>query len=314
MFLLWLIPALCLAILGISHYCYQITFYVKEKHIIGPEEYPVPSGSIYEPYREQMIQWMKQIRKIPHQELYTTSHDGLQLYAKYFAYTPGAPVEIMFHGYRGCAERDLCGGVQRAFALGHSALIVDQRGAGHSGGRTISFGVNESQDCLRWIEKAIQQFGPDTKIILTGISMGAATVMITAGNDLPDNVIGVLADCGYTTGKEIIQVVTRKLHIPPRIAYPFVWLGARIFGRFDLRKADATAAMQRCKVPVIFLHGDTDDFVPWYMSKKNYDACRSRKELVTIPNAGHALAYLLDPETYIARVRAFFHGEQAEKI
>ena len=279
---------------------------VKEKHIIGPEEYPIPGGSAYTPYREQMITWMKQVRTLPNRELYTRSHDGLTLYAKYFEYAPGAPIEIMFHGYRGCAERDLCGGVQRAFALGHSALIVDQRGAGHSGGHVISFGVNESQDCLRWIETAIAEFGPDVRLILTGISMGAATVMIAAGHPLPQNVVGVLADCGYTTGKEIIQVVIGRMHLPPKLTYPFVWLGGRIFGRFDLRKANATAAMAACKVPVIFAHGDGDDFVPWYMSKANFDACPNQKALVTIPGAGHGLCYPADPETYIAQLKAFF--------
>ncbi len=303
---LWIALALLAACLGISYYCFRITFYVPHKQIIGPDDYPVPDGNIYEPYREQMIAWMKEIRTLPYRELSITSHDGLLLYGKYYEYAPGAPLEIMFHGYRGSAERDLCGGVQRAFSLGHSALIVDQRGAGHSGGNIISFGVNESRDCLRWVEKTVETFGSDVRIILTGISMGATTVLIAAGNPLPKQVVGVLADCGFTSGKEIIQVVIQNMHLPPKLAYPFVWLGGRLFGGFDLRKSDATAAMKTCKVPVIFAHGEDDDFVPCYMSKANFDACPSKKSLVIIPGAGHGLCYPADPEGYIRQLKTFF--------
>lgn len=306
MFLLWILLGLAILCLIISYICFRMAFYVPEKIIIGPDDYPIPDGEIYEPYREQMVAWMKEIRALPCREITTVSHDGLSLYGKYYECAPDAPLEIMFHGYRGSAERDLCGGVQRAFALGHSALIVDQRAAGHSGGNVISFGANESKDCLRWIDKVNEVFGTDTKIILTGISMGASTVLMAAGNELPENVVAVLADCGYTSAEEIIKVVIRQMHLPPDLAYPFVVLGARLFGRFDLRQANATAALANCKVPVIFAHGDADDFVPCHMSKANYDAFTGTKALVIIPGAGHGLCYLADPEGYLAQLKAFF--------
>ena len=306
MVILWILLGLAVICLIISYICFRMAFYVPEKVIIGPDDYPIPDGEVYEPYREQMVAWMKEIRALPCREITTVSHDGLTLYGKYYEFAPDAPLEIMFHGYRGSAERDLCGGVQRAFSLGHSALIVDQRGAGHSGGNVISFGVNESQDCLRWATKVNEVFGPETRIILTGISMGASTVLMAAGNELPENVVAVLADCGYTTAEEIIKIVIRQMHLPPAPAYPFVWLGARIFGRFDLQKANATAAMANCKVPVIFAHGDADDFVPCHMSKANYDAYQGTKKLVTIPGAGHGLCYLADPEGYLAQLKEFF--------
>ena len=313
MILLWILPILAFLCLGVCYLCFRMAFYVPKKHIIGPDEYPIPDGAVYEPYRDQMVAWMKEIRALPCQELYTRSRDGLTLYGKYYEFAPGAPMEIMFHGYRGSAERDLCGGVQRAFCLGHSVLIVDQRASGHSDGDVISFGVNESQDCLCWVEKATAVFGPNVRIILTGISMGASTVLMAAGNPLPANVVAVLADCGYTSAREIIQVVIRKMHLPPKLAYPFVWLGARIFGGFDLRKADATQALTHCKLPVIFAHGDADDFVPWAMSKANFDSYQGPKALVTIPGAGHGLCYLADPEGYLAQLKAFFDPILQEK-
>ena len=305
MILLGIILALAAIVLLISYICFRIAFYVPKKNIIGPDDYPIPDGEIYEPYREQMVSWMKEIRALPYRSCQILSHDGLKLYGKYYEYAPDAPLELMFHGYRGSAERDLCGGVQRAFSIGHSVLIVDQRSAYPSEGKVISFGVNESKDCLRWVEFAVQNF-PEVPIILTGISMGASTVLMAAGQELPKNVVAVLADCGYTSAEEIMKIVIRQMNLPPNLSYPFVKLGARIFGHFDLEAANATTAVKCCKVPVIFAHGETDDFVPCYMSKVNYDACPTHKKLVTIPGAGHGLCYLVDPEGYIAQLKEFF--------
>ena len=309
MILLYILLALTILVLLISYACFHMAFYVPTPLVIAPDTYPIPDGEIYEPHREQMVTWMKQMRSLPSETCTITSHDGLRLQGKYYECSPHAPMELMFHGYRGSAERDLCGGVQRAFALGHNVLIVDQRTACHSQGKVISFGVNECQDCLRWVDFAVEKFGSEQKIILTGISMGAATVMLAAGHDLPSNVIGVLADCGYTSAEEIIKLVIQSMKLPAGISYPFVKLGAKLFGHFDLDAANATAALRCCKVPVIFFHGERDDFVPCYMSKINYDACPTRKRLVTIPGAGHGLAYVIDPDRYLQELADFFQPE-----
>ena len=241
-------------------------------------------------------------------ELYTRSFDGLQLYGRYFEYKKDAPIEIMFHGYRGSAERDLAGGVRRAFAVGHSVILVDQRTSGKSGGRVITFGVNESRDCLKWVQKVIEEFGPDVKSILTGISMGAATVLIAAGQPLPPNVVGVLADCGYTSAKEIIQKTIRDMKLPAKLLYPLVRLSARIFGRFDPDEFSPIESVKNCKLPTIFFHGDADDYVPAEMSQRNYDACASRKKLHFIKGAGHGLAYPVSPDEYVASMKEFFYN------
>lgn len=297
---------LAVAVLVISYGCFRMAFYVSEKNKKPKEEYPIPKGEIYEPYRDKMVGWIKEVRAMPCEEFHIRSFDGLRLRGKYYEYAPGAIIEIMFHGYRGSAERDMCGGVQRCFKLGHSALIVDQRCSGKSDGNVITFGVNESRDCLDWMNFAIEHFGPDCRLMLTGISMGAATVMIAAGEELPKNVVGVLADCGFTSAKAIIKKVIRQLKLPPDLAYPFVKLGARLYGHFDLEQTSALEAMKKCKVPVIFFHGETDDFVPCDMSRENFEACTGKKMLVTVPNAGHGLSILLDPEGYRAAMKLFF--------
>lgn len=302
---LLILAVLVLLVLAVAWVCFFLAFYMPEKGKQPKSEFDLPKGKIYEPYADAMIGWMKEVRAMPHEELQITSFDGLTLRGKYYEYAPGAPIELMFHGYRGAAERDLCGGVQRCFKLGHSALLVEQRASSRSQGNVITFGLREHRDCLRWAEFAQEKFGEDAKIILCGISMGATTVLMAAGEELPKCVVGVLADCGFSSAKEIICKVLRQIHLPPKLFYPLIRLGAKLYGGFALEQADATQAMTRCRLPVLFFHGTDDDYVPWQMSQKNFDACASQKKLVLVPGAGHGLSYLLDPQGYLAAVREF---------
>ena len=139
--------------------------------------------------------------------------------------------------------------------------------------------------------------------------MGASTVLMASDKDLPSNVIGILADCGFHSGREIICAVAKSMHLPSKLLYPFVKLGARLFGRFDLEELTAVESVRNCKIPVLFFHGEEDHYVPSYMSQKNFDACQSRKKLVIIPGAGHGLSFPVDQNRYVAEMNAFFHGE-----
>jgi fermentation-respiration switch protein FrsA (DUF1100 family) len=215
-------------------------------------------------------------------------------------------MELMFHGYRGNAQRDLPGGVQRCFECGRSAFIVDQRCSGRSQGKTITFGINERKDCLTWVDFLVDHFGPDVRIILTGISMGAATVVMAGGEELPPNVIGILADCGYNSQKDIMLKIAGEMGFPPKLCYPFIKLAARVFGGFDLEETTPMDALKKVKVPVIFFHGEDDGFVPCWMSKAMYEACPGKKDICTVPGADHGLSYPMDMDGYVARVRAFF--------
>ena len=308
----WILAALCaavlLAVLIIAYICYRMAFYAAPRKPLGEDEFPLPDGEIYESYRDVMIQWVKEIRTWPHEDVSVTSFDGLTLRGKFYEYAPGAPIELMLHGYRGAAEKDMCGGVRRCFAVKRSALVVDQRACGTSDGSTITFGVNERRDCLSWVDYMVKRW-PDRKIILTGISMGAATVVMAAGEPLPENVIGVLADCGYTTAKEMIQKTIAEMRLPPKLAYPFVKLGAKLYGHFDLEETSPIEALKTCQVPVIFFHGEADDFVPCDMSRRMHAACPTRSSLITVPGAGHGLAYPVDKEGYIRNLMDFFGPE-----
>ena len=295
-----------LAAVTAAYACFRMAFYAPRKNAVQTDAIDIPEGEIYEPYRPQMERWTREVRAMPREHFTITSFDGLTLHADFFENAPGAPMEIMFHGYRGSAERDLSGGVQRCFLLGRSVLLVDQRCSRRSGGEVITFGINEHRDCLAWAKFAAQHFGPDQKIILTGISMGAATVMMTADKDLPPNVIGILADCGYSSPKAIICKVIRDMKLPPALGYPFVKLGAKVFGHFDLEADSPEEALKHARVPVIFYHGEADDFVPCDMSRRNFEVCTSRKALITVPGAGHGLSYPVQPERYLETLKEFF--------
>lgn len=300
--MLWILAAvfLCLMVLFAL---FIWVFYAPRR----PEpEFPVPAGAAYEPYHDVMIEGIKRMRARPFETFSIRSHDGLTLSGRYFEYAPGAPMEIMFHGYRGSADRDFCVGVDRAFALGHSCLIVDQRTTGGSGGRVITFGIREYRDCLRWVDFAVDHFGPEVRIILTGISMGASTVLLAAGEDLPPNVVGVLADCGYTSAKAILKKVARQLHLPAWFMYPAIRLGALIFAGLDLEENSSIEAMSRARVPVMFAHGGKDSLVPCSMSRENYDACAAPKGIFISPEAEHGLCYLAAGETYVCALRDFW--------
>lgn len=288
-----------------SYICFRLAFY-NPKPKKAKEEYPTPPGAVYGPFREQMIAWIKESRAFPSEDCCITSFDGLNLRGRYYEYAPGAPIELMLHGYRGESERDLSGGVQRCFALGRSALVVDQRSCGRSEGSVITFGIKEHRDCLSWIDFMLERFGSDTKIILTGISMGASTVLMAAACPLPPNVVGVLADCGFTSAPQIIKKILRQIHLPVFPFYPLIKLGAKLFGKFDLEENSAYESVQKTTLPTIFFHGEDDSFVPCYMSQENYDACNAPKYIMTVPGAGHGLSYPVAPEDYLRALRDFF--------
>jgi fermentation-respiration switch protein FrsA (DUF1100 family) len=303
--ILAVIFAIVAVVIGVSYYCYRRVFYSPKRLPLKENEYEIPDGKEYEAVKDEIIAWVKWKRSLPQEDIEIKSHDGLTLRGKYFEYEKGAPVEILFHGYRGNGERDVSGGIERCFKVGRNVIIIDHRASGASDGNVITFGINERRDCLKWIEYAVERFGKDTKIVIGGVSMGAATVMMAAAEELPENVAYALADCGYTSPKEIISKVLQEMGYSAKLFYPLVKFGARIFGRFDLDETSPLKAVEKAKIPILFIHGTGDDYVPYEMSERLYARCASQKTLVLIPNAEHGLAYPRDMDGYVAAVKEF---------
>ena len=243
MFFIYLIPVLILIALALSYFGYCLAFRAP-KHI-DAELQPLPLGEQYEPRHPNIRKSIDIMRSVPFEEVYITAHDGKKLFARYYHTKNNAPVQIQFHGYKSNAYLDFCGGHYLARKVEHNVLVVDQRSHGKSEGNTITFGVKERRDVLSWIEYVINHFGSDTPIILCGLSMGAATVLMSADLGLPENVKGIIADCPYSSPKEIIQKVGKDMHFPPKLLYPFVKLGAFVFGQFNVDESSAVTAVSK---------------------------------------------------------------------
>lgn len=302
------IVAVATIVLITSAICFFKVFYSPKRKVFGEGEYDFPDGEEYKRHYPKMMEWTDRARALAHRKVEIKTFDGLTLRGRYYEKSPDAPIEIMMHGYHGNLERDLSGGIFRALNLGHSVLVYDHRGSGMSDGHVLTFGINESRDCRRWIDYVLTEINPDADIILSGVSMGGATAMITSGyNDLPENIIGIIADCGYTSAKDIIKKVMREMKLPPDLLYPFIKLGARLFGHFNIDEFSPNEQVKKSKIATIFVHGDKDNFVPMEMSKKNYADCSAEvKKLYIVEGAEHGLAYIYAGDKYINVLRDFF--------
>ena len=305
MVFLWIILALAALILLAAYICYR-------KGLVVPKQtekmlFYMPKTEQYAPYKDEFRAMTRAALAIPYEDVYISSYDGLKLHAKlYTGSSPAAPVQILFHGYKSGAERDFCGGLQFAREGGYNVLLVDERAHGKSEGKCLTLGIKERYDCLSWVNYAVERFGAETKILLYGMSMGATTVLMATGLDLPKNVVGVAADCGYTSPSAIVKKVLADAHAPVFLLYPLARLCGLVYGGFDVEEASAPEALAKCKIPALFVHGGDDRFVPCDMGRENYAACASDyKRLLIVPGAGHGLSYMLDKKAYLDALHEF---------
>lgn len=249
-------------------------------------------------------EYLEAFLKIPFEDVTITAYDGKKLHARYYSRRSSAPIAILFHGYKSRAQRDFACGAQVCLDLGYNVLLVDQRAHGESEGKVIYFGTRERYDAKAWAEYAVSRFGEDIKILFYGISMGAATVLMSSELDLPKNVVGIVADCPFSTVSGIIKKVCKDMNLPVWLIYPFVKMGAYIFGRFDPDAASPIEAVKNTSIPILLIHGDSDRFVPQAMSDEIAAANKDIK-YVKIPEATHALAIIYDTENYVSELKKF---------
>lgn len=286
----------------IAHVCFRLAFGVPRETVMT-----LPNSEQYAPYAEESQRLMTAAANTSCESVYTTSRDGYRLRARYYHTRDGAPLQIMFHGYRSIGERDFCGGLLEATNGGYNVLLVDQRAHGESEGKCLTFGIMEKYDCLSWVEYATARFGKYQKIILYGMSMGASTVLMASGLELPKNVVGVVADCGYTSPEAIIKKVIADYGYPLGLATFFVRLGGILFGHFDISSKTHTNYLAKSKTPTLFIHGSDDRFVPCEMGIENYNTCAcNQKKLLVVDGAGHGISYMTDKPAYMSAVNDFF--------
>ncbi|MBR3973286.1 MAG: alpha/beta fold hydrolase [Oscillospiraceae bacterium] len=283
-------------ILLISWYTYKTAFFSPKSKRYTPDD-PL-EGKQYEAVADNIHRIAHIMERYSFEPVTIESYDGLKLYGRYYHMKDGAPVEILMHGYRSHAYRDCSGGHALARKMGFNTLVIDQRAHGKSEGHTICFGVKERFDCLSWIRYANARFGDDTPIILSGLSMGAATVLMASGLDLPSNVACIMADSPYSAPCAIIEKVCADRRYPVALCRPFLHLGVLLYGGFRLNACTAMDAVSHAKVPILLIHGDADHFVPCSMTPEIARCCASRVEVQIFPDAGHGLCYMTDPIRY----------------
>lgn len=300
-----LLIAVCIiALIFLFSYCaYRTAFYAPTSKRANVDD-PL-NGEQYDAVADDISRISHIMEKIPFETVYIDSFDGLRLYGRYYHVSDGAPVEILFHGYRSHAFRDCSGGHALSRKMGFNALVVDQRSHGNSGGKTICFGIKERYDVLGWVNYISTRFGSDTPVLLSGLSMGAATVLMAASLDLPKNVCCIMADSPFSAPSAIIEKVCADRHYPVAVCRPFIHLGARIYGGLKLNEINAKEAVRNSKIPILLIHGEDDRYVPCSMSREIAACCGSRVDIQTFPGAGHGLCYMTDPKRYEHTVYEF---------
>ena len=235
------------------------------------------------------------------------SQDGLRLVAYYLpAASPTSKTVILAHGYTSQA-RDM-GSFARFYRndLGYNVLMPDARGHGRSEGDYIGFGWPERKDYLLWIAMIIDKLGEDVQIALHGISMGGATVMMVSGEDLPNQVKVICEDCGYTSAfEELAYQLKRMYRLPAFPILPATSVVTRIKAGYSLYEASALKQLAKNRLPILFIHGEEDRFVPAEMVRQLYEACQSEKEIYIVKGAGHGNAYGTNKKAYVQTVRDF---------
>lgn len=262
-------------------------------------------GSAYEKY-EKLIhdshQWLTENNV---QDIYVNSFDGLKLHGLWVPAENAKGTIILAHGYRSTFLVDFGKVLKLYHDLGLNLLLPQQRSHGESQGRVITFGVKESRDMLQWLELHNSELGA-SQVILSGLSMGASTMMYLADQPLPDNVKGIIVDCGFTSPAAIISSVFKKAtHLS---AAPVIWIAdicARIAGGFSLYEKDSRKTLAKNKLPIIMVHGKADKFVPCYMTQQGFKCCTGEKQLLLAEGAGHGLSFLHATNAYIQMVEQF---------
>ncbi len=289
--------------LGAAYGIYHLAFFQKPK-LKMPTAEEWADGSRFLPQIRENVEF---VDSLPCDSVQITADDGTLLSAQYCHEADDAPTAIIMHGYRATAMRDTMGLIVLCKKLGFNLLMPDQRAHGRSGGRSITMGARERYDARAWAYWASVRSYGKSSIFLMGVSMGAATVLLASGLDLPDNVRGIIADCGYSSIRDICRTCLPKYlpHVPVGPGYAAGKAGAELFAHFDPDTIDCRKAVAHSNVPILFIHGSADDFVPCSMSRENYAACTSEKELLIIPGATHAMCYYYDTPAYAKAVTDF---------
>lgn len=288
----------------IGNYFYNLALNPKtsKDSIFGSkEEAKSTSGEVV----NETLVWL--LNKSNYSNVYIKSFDNLTMHGyKILNENSSNKWVITVHGYtsKGLYMSNYA---KRFYDMGYSILIPDLRGHGESEGNYIGMGWYDRLDILKWIDLILNE-NENSKIILHGVSMGAATVSMTSGEELPSNIKAIISDCGYTSVWEQFSYQLKSMYSLPN--FPIMNASsaiARFKAGYGLKEASALKQVEKSKTPILFIHGDEDDFVPYKMMDELYDATSSDKEKLTVKGAGHAKSSKVDPYLYWSTIENFIN-------
>lgn len=229
---------------------------------------------------------------------YITSFDNLKLHSyKILNENPSDKWAIIVHGYTS-EGLNMSSYAENFYNSGYNIIIPDLRAHGLSEGNYIGMGWDDRFDIISWINYVINE-NNNSEIVLLGVSMGASTVSMTSGEELPSNVKAIIADCGYTSvWSEFSYQLDSLFSLPSFPVMNVSSLVTQIRAGYSLKEASAIEQVKKSKTPILYIHGDKDDFVPYYMMDELYNATSSKKEKLTIEGAEHAKSSEVNPELY----------------
>lgn len=255
-------------------------------------------------YKNVFADGIKYIEQLLCEKVVIKSFDGLKLVGYYYNNNSDSTI-LLFHGYRSDGKFDFSCAVKFYIELGLNVLVVNQRANGESEGKLITFGIKERRDVVSWVEFINEKYHPQN-VFLSGVSMGATSVMMASNLNLPQNVRGIIADCGYTSATEIIKrVATNVFKINATPIMPALNLMCIVFGKFNLYETTTPKALAESNIPIIFLHGKKDDFVPCKMTEIAYEAAKAPKYMCLVEDADHGLSFLVDPQNVQKQITTF---------
>ena len=257
---------------------------------------------MYRGHEEEITALIKGIMAVPFEGVFIKSFDKLKLHARLFENKGIKKVAILCHGYRGTGYRDFSGGAQEVIKLGYTTILIDERAHGQSQGHSITFGIRESKDLLSWISYAKERFGEDIELAIIGISMGGATVLMTA--DKVENV-KIIADCPYSSPKIMLKETIKKLNLSPKIFYPILNLSSIIFAHTNMSKLSAYDSIKNTNNKILIIHGNADLVVPHRISYDLYQAYPDKIQYELFDGADHGFSYIVDKPRYQKIIKDF---------
>lgn len=264
------------------------------------------AGTDWDRYIPHIRECKAKLAEYAHEDLYITSNDGLKLHATYFPCEGSKKIAVCFHGYTSEGLNDYSTLAIFYMKNGYNLLLVDERAHGKSEGKYIGFGCLDRHDARLWIDEAVRLLGEDCKVVLHGDSMGGATVLMTTGMELPPQVKAAISDCAFTSAWEVFSSVLKtSYHMPPLPLLNISNMLVKKRAGYSLNECNAKEEVAKAKIPILFIHGEADSFVPCSMVYELHDACKTEKKLVVIEGAGHVESCYRDAKLYEGAIEEF---------